>query len=116
MVLSEAKIASTRIHKHTYQQYTVEGSSQSISFHLMPSYQRKLHFSMVTPTDEKRHTHQKFHSTKKTNDLQISSLQKGKKGTYLRQKKKKKNPIIFKFSNFFFLTGKKNRETYLLDP
>ncbi len=79
MVLSDAKIASTHIHKHTYQQYTVEGSSQSISFQLMPSYQRKLHFSMVTPTDEKRHTHQKFHSTKKTNDLQISSLQKEKK-------------------------------------
>jgi hypothetical protein len=34
---------------------------------------------MVTPTDEKQHTHEKIHSTKKTNDLQISSLQKEKK-------------------------------------
>jgi hypothetical protein len=49
---------------------------------------------MVTPTDEKQHTHEKFHSTKKTNDLQISSLQKEKKETSLR---KKKDSIIFKF-------------------
>jgi hypothetical protein len=35
-----------------------------------------------------------FHSTKKNNDLQISSLQIEKKETSLS---KKKNPIIFKF-------------------
>ncbi len=106
MVLSEAKIASTRIHKHTYQQYTVEGSSQNISFHLMPSYQRKLHFSMVTPTDEKRYTHEKLHSTKKNQWSPNFFTAKRKKGTSL-SKKKKTEPNHFQISSSL---GRKKRE------
>jgi hypothetical protein len=51
-----------------------------------------------------------FIQQKKPNDLQISSVQKRKKGTSLS--KKKKNPIIFKFLRHW---EKKRGGTYLLD-